>query len=310
MRRQFKDTMLDLAGADSRLVLLFGDISVFLFREFQQRFPDRFYNLGICEATLVSVAAGMSANGFIPVVHSIAPFVTERAMEQVKVDLCYNRLPAKIVSCGATFDYAWDGATHHGWMDIALMRLLPGTEVFQPGAPGEADFLLRHHYSTPLTSYFRLSDQSHGYRLPLEQGRGGAIVRNLGAPVTLVTAGPILADVMKAVEDLPVNVVYFHTIKPFDHALLDAFAETELRVVHDSFGLHEAVCEAAGRSVKRLGLPDRFCGTYGTIADARRDVGLDIESIREFARRSDRLTLASVRRDKVEEEPPCRRSVA
>lgn len=284
MRKQFKSTMLDLAEADERLVLLFGDISVFLFHDFQQRFPDRFYNLGICEATLVGVAAGLSAQGFIPIVHSIAPFVTERAMEQVKVDLCYNQLPAKIVSCGATFDYAWDGATHHAWMDIAFMRLLPGTEVFQPGTPREADFLLRHHYATPHTSYFRLSDQTHGHDLPLEPGRGGALVRDIGAPATVVTAGPILADVMRAVGDLPVNVVYFHTIKPFDHELLGRFAHTELRVVHDSFGLFEAVCETAGRSVMRLGLPDRFCGTYGTIADARRDAGLGVEAIRAFSR--------------------------
>ena len=284
MRKQFKDTMVDLAAADRRLVLLFGDISVFLFRDFQERFPDRFYNLGICEATLVSVAAGLTAQGFIPVVHSIAPFVTERAMEQVKLDLCYNKLPAKIVSCGATFDYAWDGATHHGWMDLAFMRLLPGTEVFQPGTAREADFLLRHHYATPKTSYFRLSDQAHGYQLPLQPGRGGAVVRNVGGPATVVTAGPMLADVMKAVDDQPVNVVYFHTIKPFDHELVNAFAQTELRVVHDSFGLHEAVCETSGRSVRRLGLPDRFCGSYGTIADARRDVGLDVESIRAFSR--------------------------
>ena len=283
MRKQFRDTMLDLAGADDRLVLLFGDISVFLFREFQERFPNRFHNLGICEATLISVAAGMSSQGFIPVVHSIAPFVTERAMEQVKVDLCYNKLPAKIVSCGATFDYAWDGATHHAWMDIALMRLLPDSEVFQPGTAREADFLLRDHYATPRTSYFRLSDQTHACRLPLEHGRGGAVVRDLGAPTTVVTAGPILADVMKALDGLAVNVVYFHTIKPFDHELLGRFDHTELRVVHDSFGLYEAVCEVAGRSVKRLGLPDRFCGTYGTVADARLDAGLGIESIRQFS---------------------------
>src|SRR3972149_1529303 len=252
MRGQFKQTMLDLAAEDERLVLLFGDISVFLFREFEQRYPDRFYNLGICEATLIGVAAGLSAQGFIPVVHSIAPFVTERAMEQIKVALCYTQLPAKIVSCGATFDYAWDGATHHGWMDVAFMRLLPGTEVFQPGTPREADFLLRHYYATTRTSYFRLSDQAHGFALPLEPGRGGAVVRDLRAPTTVVTAGPILADVMNAVGDLAVNVIYVHTIKPFDHEILGRFAHTDLRVVHDSFGLHEAVCEVAGRSGKRL----------------------------------------------------------
>jgi transketolase len=285
MRKQFKDTMMDLAASDSRLVVLFGDISVYLFRDFQERFPDRFFNLGICEATLVSVAAGMSAQGLIPVVHSIAPFVTERAMEQVKVDLCYNRLPAKIVSCGATFDYAWDGATHHGWTDIAFMRLLPETEVFQPGSRREAGVLLRRHYATPRTSYFRLSDQTHGYDLPLEAGRGGAVVKDIGAPVTVLTAGPLLADVMQAVGDLRVNVVYCHTIKPFDHELVNQFGATELRVIHDSFGLHEAVCETAGRSVERLGLPDRFCGTYGTVADARRDVGLGVDAIRRFAQR-------------------------
>lgn len=304
MRKQFKDTMLDLAGVDPRLVLLFGDISVFLFRDFQQRYPDRFYNLGICEATLVSVAAGMQAEGFVPVVHSIAPFVTERAMEQIKVDLCYNQRPANIVSCGATMDYAWDGATHHAWMDIAFMRLLPGTEVFQPGTAREADFLLRHYYASEQTSYYRLSDQSHGYELPLDRGRGGAVVRDLGAPVTIVTAGPILADVMSAVADLHVNVVYVHTIKPFDHDLLGHFAHTELRVVHDSFGLHEAVCEIAGRSVDRLGLPDRFCGTYGTLADARRDLGLSVADIRDFARPPRMVRTVPPRPDRPE-DPAC-----
>lgn len=283
MRKQFKETMTALAERDDRVVLLFGDISVYLFNEFQARFPTRFYNLGICEATLVSMAAGMRAQGFIPVVHSIAPFVTERAMEQIKVDLCYNRLPANIVSCGATFDYAWDGATHHAWTDLAFMRLLPGTEVLQPGSAAEADFLLRTYYDSPNTSYFRLSDHSHGFSLPLQRGRGGAVIRDVGADVTLVTAGPLAADVVAAVADVPVNVIYFHTIKPFDRDLLQAYSHTDLRVVHDSFGLHEAVCEVAERSVKRLGLPDRFCNTYGTLADARRDVGLGIDDIRAFA---------------------------
>ncbi|MGE3839979.1 MAG: transketolase family protein [Vicinamibacterales bacterium] len=283
MRKQFKDTMTALATEDERVVLLFGDISVYLFNDFQATFPDRFYNLGICEATLVSMAAGLRSQGLVPVVHSIAPFVTERAMEQIKVDLCYNRLPANIVSCGATFDYAWDGATHHAWMDLAFMRLLPATEVLQPGSPAEADFLIRTYYDSPNTSYFRLSDHTHGLTLPLQRGRGGAVVRDMGAPVTIVTAGPILADVLGAVSDLPVNVIYFHTLKPFDDDLLHAYSHTDLRVVHDSFGLFEAVSERAAGAVRRLGLPDRFCETYGTLADARRNVGLGIDDIRAFA---------------------------
>lgn len=273
--------MLNLAAADERLVLLFGDISVFLFREFEAKYPDRFFNLGICEATLISMAAGMSSQGFIPVVHSIAPFVTERAMEQIKIDLCYNRFPANIVSCGATFDYAWDGATHQAWADVAFMRLLPHTEVLQPGNPREADFLLRHHYDSDCTSYFRLSDHAHSLSLPLEKSRG-VVVRDSGSKVTVVTAGPMLDYVMKACEDLRVNILYFHTIKPFDHELIGKYSSTELRVVHDSFGLFEAICEVAGRSVQKLALPDHFCRTYGTVHDARKDAGLDVASIREF----------------------------
>ena len=106
MRRQFKDTISDLAQSDPRVVLVFGDISVYMFRDFQAQFPDRFYNMGICEQTLVSVAAGLRSQGFIPVVHTIGSFLTERAMEQIKIDLVYNEYPACLVSCAGTIDSA------------------------------------------------------------------------------------------------------------------------------------------------------------------------------------------------------------
>src|SRR5438477_12026349 len=115
MGRQFKNTAMDLAGQDERVVVILGDISFFLFKDFQDKFPNRFFNMGICENTLISVAAGLSSQGFHPFVHSIAPFMTERSLEQIKLDMCYNAFGGNIVTCGATFDYAWDGATHHAW---------------------------------------------------------------------------------------------------------------------------------------------------------------------------------------------------
>jgi transketolase len=283
MRKQFKDTVLDLARTDERLMLLFGDISVFLFREFQAKYPDRFYNLGICEQTLISAAAGLRSQGFIPMVHTIGAFLTERAMEQIKVDLVYNRFPACLVSCAGTFDYAWDGPSHHAWTDLAFMRLLPGTQIFQPGNKKEADFLMRRHYADDATSYFRLSDSSHAADVPIMPGKGHVVKRGAGN-TTVVTAGPMLDTVLKASEGLDVNILYFHTLRPFDHDLVSQFAHTRLKVVHDSFGLFESVCEAAGRSVEKRCLPDRFCGCYGTAEDARRDLNLDAASIREFLR--------------------------
>jgi len=281
MRKQFKDTMLDLAEKDERIVLIFGDISVYLFREFQSRFPDRFFNMGICEATLVSVASGLSSQGFIPVVHSIAPFVTERAMEQIKLDFVYNKFPGNIVSTGATFDYAWDGATHHAWMDLGALRMLPSFEVIQPGSKKETDVLLRHWYASGNSTYFRLSDHEHGLDLDLPSGKG-IVVRDTGAPITVVTAGPILKNVYEAISDLDINLLYYNVLKPFDRDLIRSFQNTEIKVIHDSFGLFEAVCECTGVAVAKLGLPDQFCCSYGTIHDVRKIAGLDVESIRNF----------------------------
>jgi transketolase len=280
MRKQFRDTVTELAEADERIVLVFGDISVFLFEPFVRRFPNRFYNLGICENTLVSVAAGLASQGFIPFVHTIAPFVTERCLEQIKIDVGYNRFPINIVTCGATYDYAWDGPTHQALSDMGALRLIPDIEIVQPGTRQETDRLLRDRYASGTPTYFRLSDHPHGASFPVEFGRG-VVVRDVGGPVTAVTAGPILANVLSAVESLPVNVIYFSTIKPLDGEILSAFAHTRLVVVHDATGLFEEVCEHAAGPVTHLGLPDRFVSCYGTIQDIRREIGLDPERIRQ-----------------------------
>jgi transketolase len=281
MRKQFKETTTELAGVDQDIVMVFGDISVFLFNEFQKLYPDRFYNLGICEQALVSVAAGLSATGFTPFVHSIAPFITERALEQIKLDCSYNNHPINIVSTGATFDYAWDGATHHAWTDLAFLRAIPDVEIFQPGSPKEVDRLIRWHYKSRKTSYFRLSDHPHGVDLEIELNKG-VVIRNIGASKTVVTAGPILDYVLKAADGLDVNILYFHTLKPFDSELIRHFSSTRFKVVHDSFGLFENVCESTGVAVEKLGLPDHFCCSYGTIHDVRKMAGLSIPEIREF----------------------------
>jgi len=279
MRTQFKDTVVDLAAHDPRIVLVFGDISVFLFRDFWQRWPERFFNAGICENTLVSMAAGLAAQGFHPFVHTITPFLTDRSYEQIKLDLCYNEFGANLLSCGASFDYAWDGATHHCYTELAMLRRLPGMEVMQPGSKHEMDVLLRSQYANGRPSYYRIAHDEHGQSFTPRFG-AGILVRDAGAAVTVVTAGPILGNVLAACADLSVNVLYYHTLKPFDHDLLARFRHTRILVVHDAFGLHEAVMELPDLSVRYFGLPDQFNCFYGTLADIRRDLGLDSAGIR------------------------------
>lgn len=281
MRKQFRDTILDLSQSDDKIVIILGDVSVYLFNDFKEKYPDRFYNMGICENTLISVAAGLSSQGFYPFVHTIAPFVTERSFEQIKLDMCYNRFSGNIVSCGASFDYAWDGATHHCYTDVGILRMLPGIEVLQPGSRKEVDILIRSQYKSNQPTYFRLSDHPHNIDIPVEFGRG-VVLKNPGSRLTVMTAGPLLGNVFEACRDLDVNLVYFHTIKPIDKELIANFKETRILVVQDAFGLYEAICEVPGLSLCYRGLPDEFCSWYGTVNDIRKKIGLDVPSIRQF----------------------------
>ncbi len=269
---------MDLSSCDDKIVLIFGDVSVYLFNEFKEQYPDRFYNMGICENTLVTVGAGLSSQGFYPFVHTIAPFITERSYEQIKLDMCYNRFGGNIVSCGASFDYAWDGATHHCYTDLAILRLLPGMEVIQPGSKKELDALLRSQYNNGKTTYFRLSDHPHKIDMPVEFGKG-VILKNCNSKVTVMTAGPILENVMQACEKMDVNIVYFHTIKPIDRDLIERFRDTRIIVIHDAFGLYEAILEVPNLTASYHGLPDEFCSWYGKLNDIRKKIGLDTEAI-------------------------------
>jgi len=280
MRKQFRDTIMDLSTYDDKIVMVLGDVSVYLFNDFKEKYPDRFYNMGICENTLISVAAGLSSQGFFPFVHTIAPFVTERSFEQIKLDMCYNQFGANIVSCGASFDYAWDGATHHSYTDLAILRMLPHIEVIHPGSRKEVDILIRSQYNNGKTTYFRLSDHPHDIDVPVKFGKG-VVLRDPGSDVTVMTAGPILGNVMEACRDLDVNLVYFHTIKPIDKEIISRFNSSEILVIHDAFGLYEAICEVPNLSVSYHGMPDEFCTWYGTLHDVRKKIGLDTESIRE-----------------------------
>jgi transketolase len=280
MRRQFKDTVTDLAARDERLVVILGDISHYLFSAFQEKYPSRFYNMGICENALISVAAGLSAQGFHPFVHTIAPFITERSLEQIKLDMCYNAFGGNILSCGASFDYAWDGATHHCYTDLEILRLLPGMEVIQPGSRKELDTLLRSQYNNGRPTYFKLSDNPHSIDLDVRFGKG-IVMKDAGADVTVVTAGPLLANVLEACRDLPVNLLYFHTIKPIDTEIIARFRKTRFLVVHDGFGLREAINEVPGLHTAYHGLPDQFCVWYGTVHDIRKQIALDPAGIRQ-----------------------------
>ena len=194
MRGRFKNVVTELAEQDENVMVILGDVSVYQFMNFKDQFPGRFYNMGICENALISVAAGLSAQGYQPFVHTIAPFLTDRSIEQIKIDMCYNEFGGNIVTCGASFDYAWDGASHQTHIDLATLRMLPFTEVLQPGSEAELESLLRSQYDNRKTTYFRLSDFPHTIETVTDFGKA-TLIKDAVADVTIMTAGPILENV-------------------------------------------------------------------------------------------------------------------
>ena len=125
MRNAFASKITELAQADPRVVVLSGDIGNRLFDKFKVACPGRFFNCGVAEANMMSLAAGMAMAGLRPFVYTIAPFATARVLEQIRVDVCYHNVPVTIVGAGAGLSYASLGPTHHSCEDVALMRCLP-----------------------------------------------------------------------------------------------------------------------------------------------------------------------------------------
>ena len=158
MRKIFPKTIHKLMKKDKRIFCLLGDIGVFSFRDVFKRFKSRILNMSTMEQTMIGFSAGLSKAGFIPVVHSITPFLVLRALEQIKIDLVYNKLSCNIVSVGASNDYSKLGTTHHCFEDISTLSNYNDINLFLPSNPQELQYLLQKNYNNKEINYFRISE--------------------------------------------------------------------------------------------------------------------------------------------------------
>ncbi len=297
MRNAFAKLVTQIARIDRRVVLLTGDIGNKLFDDFRAAFPSRFYNCGIAEANMVSMAAGMAMCGLRPVVYTIAPFVTARCLEQIRVDLCYHEQPVILVGVGSGLCYAELGATHQACEDIAMLRSLPGMSVVCPADCPELAALLPQAFQRSLPCYFRLGKKGeesiHLSATTIDWNR--AIVLREGADVALVGAGvvmPVVLDAaaMLSARGLRVAVLSVPVVKPLDTQTLDLYLH-KCRVVvtveeHSMIGgLGSAVAEwvvdrgGVPSRILRMGVPDRYIHTVVNQEEMRRSSGLDPLSI-------------------------------
>jgi len=155
MRKQFPKTVMDIMDTDDRVVVLLGDIGVFAFKDVFEKYPNRIYNVGILEQSMVGMAAGLAMAGFIPIVHTIEPFLVDRAFEQIKDDFGYQELPGNIIGVDVSTTAPNLGYTHQCPYALEHMAHVQGMNVFEPGTPMVFDQLLKENYNKGL-NYFRI----------------------------------------------------------------------------------------------------------------------------------------------------------
>jgi len=296
MRTAFVRALTEAAQLDRRIVLLTADLGYKIFDDFARRCPGRFLNVGVAEANMVGVAAGLALEGKKPFTYSIVPFATLRCYEQIRNDVAYHEADVTVVGVGGGYSYGHNGPTHHGLEDLGALRLIPHMAVLSPGDPRETEAAVRALVRWRGPAYLRLGRANeadvHGAPLELEIGRG--LVLREGRDVAVIATGSLLAQAVEAAdllarEGLACRVISMPTVKPLDTALVErtarevpALATLEEHSVLG--GLGSAVAEVLAElglplRFRRLGAADAFAHASGDQAWHRRRNGLDATAV-------------------------------
>ncbi len=244
---------------------------------FQKKFPERFFNVGIQEANMFSLASGMAAAGLTPVVSTFAVFTSMRAAEQVRTDIDYQKRNVKIIATHAGTSFGQAGTTHHCTEDIAIMRSFANMTVMVPADGYETGKAVAAAIDMEGPVYIRIG---RGFEPPVHQSMefefkiGKAIEMHEGTDIALIACGVTVLQALEAARflkknsGLSVRVINMHTIKPIDEeAILRAVVDTRrIITVEDhniSGGLGTAVADviaASGKgcAFKKVGIPNTY----------------------------------------------------
>ena len=297
MRNAYLEALYDLAKNNRQIMSLNADIGAIVFDKFKADFPDQFINFGVAEPNMISAAAGMASCGKIPFTYTIMPFITMRTYEQIRNDVCLQKMNVKIVGVGAGLVYSTLGPTHHAIEDIAIMKVLPNMTIISPADPLEAKKATFAAAQIEGPVYLRLgtSKEPAVYQHDYDFTIGRGVKLKDGKDATIIATGSIVHDALQAAKELEkerisVRLVNIHTIKPIDkEIILQAARETkailtlEEHNVEGGFGSSVAsvILEESDVPIKfkRLGINDCFCSFYGTHQELKSHYGIAKEDI-------------------------------
>ncbi len=302
-REAYGKALVKLSNMNDKVVVLDADLSKSTkTAEFKSVAPERFINMGIAEANMMGVAAGLATCGKIPFASSFAMFAAGRAFEQIRNSICYPKLNVKICATHAGLTVGEDGATHQSVEDISLMRSIPNMVVINPAdsVETEAAILAAAEYQGPC--YIRLGrlavdtiNDEASYKFEIGKG----ITLADGNDVTIAATGMMVQLALQAKDELSkeginARIINIHTIKPIDSNLLVKAAKETGAIVtaeeHSIIGglgsaVSEVVTEECPVPVVKVGIKDTF-GESGKPAQLLEKYGLTVEAIVNSAKRA------------------------
>jgi transketolase len=296
-RNGYGEGVVALGEKDPNVVVLTGDLAESTrASKFQEKFPERFIEVGVAEQNMMGIAAGLALSGKTPFVSSYAVFVPGRCWDQLRVSVCYSKANVKVAGAHAGISVGPDGATHQALEDIASVRVLPNIVVVVPCDVIEtkkATIALGEHKGP---AYFRFAREKTPVitteETPFKIGK--AEIFREGDDVTIVACGPLVYQSLVAAKELEeegikAEVINNHTIKPIDKLTLASSAKKTGAVVtveeHQiNGGLGGAVAEVLGENfpvpMERVGMPDSF-GESGKPEELLEKYGMSVKKIKE-----------------------------
>ncbi len=294
----YGQALVELGEAHPEVVALTADLAKSTkIGEFQKKFPDRFFNVGIAEQNMFGVAAGMARAGLVPFLSTFSQFASFRSADQLHTDLCYQNVNAKVIATHSGTSFGQAGSTHHAICDFALTRSIPNLTVICPADGIETYNAVMAAYETPGPFYIRINrgfdrvlykDADYGFQI------GKAVTVHEGSDITIIATGSCVFQAWEAAQfldqndGLKVRVLDMHTIKPIDkEAIIKAVMDTRRIITVEDHnvigGLGSAVAEVMaeagkGCAFKKLGHQDKFA-PIGLHEDIMNAVGIDSNGI-------------------------------
>lgn len=297
MRTTFVNTLAEMARQDEKIVCVIGDTGFAVFEEFEKEFGPRFVNVGIAEQNFVGFGAGLAAMGMKPYIYNVVSFMTLRGLEQIVLDVSYQKNPVVLVGVGGGHAYGPAGPTHHSYFDIAMMRMLPDMAVVCPADPVEmrAVMLFSKDYGRPMYIRIGRSVDPVVHETPIDFSLGKFFKMREGRDGVLLASGTMVKDALKAHDlllkmGISIAVYSVPTIKPLDEgAVLSLTADYPALFTLEEHsrngGLGSAVGDVllenggTGGHFYKFGFPDTFAPVTGS-RDYLNDVyGLSPEKI-------------------------------